>query len=162
MASRQGQAAQPLPLGLAGPPGRNPLPPPPGLPRLLQELGLILLLAFAPSLLGLLFLALGLAATGEIEAEVAPSLIGNAGRPVHLLVAGAGVPLPAAPQPRGLGRSASPGSGLRDLLMGLVLWVASFVLRGMLAQLFQYFGQREVDFLPENLFLVVPGRCRRC
>jgi membrane protease YdiL (CAAX protease family) len=49
-----------------------------------------------------------------------------------------------------------PGIGLTrfrsgDLGMGLLLWVASFIVVLVLAQLFQYFGQREVDFLPEGL-----------
>jgi membrane protease YdiL (CAAX protease family) len=35
--------------------------------------------------------------------------------------------------------------------MGLILWVASFILVLVLAQLFRFFGQREVDFLPEGL-----------
>ena len=46
--------------------------------------------------------------------------------------------------------------------MGLLLWVASFVLVLVLAQLFQFFGQREVDFLPEEPAAVVPGASRRC
>jgi membrane protease YdiL (CAAX protease family) len=35
--------------------------------------------------------------------------------------------------------------------MGAILWVASFLLVLVLAQLFSRFGQREVDFLPEGL-----------
>jgi membrane protease YdiL (CAAX protease family) len=133
-------------------PGRNPVPPPPGSPRLLRkELGLILLLAFAPSLLGLLFLALGPAAIGETEAEVAPSLIGIV---IDLFISWSPVLVIGYLLARG--REGWAGIGLTrfrigDLLVGLVLWVASFVLVLVLAQLFQYFGQREVDFLPENL-----------
>jgi uncharacterized protein len=140
------------PAGQTGPPGRNPVPPPPGPPRLLRkELGLILLLAFAPSLLGLLFLALGPAATGETEAEVAPSLIGIV---IDLFISWSPVLVIGYLLARS--RESWAGIGLTrfrtgDLLMGMVLWVASFVLVLVLAQLFQFFGTREVDFLPENL-----------
>jgi uncharacterized protein len=140
------------PPGQTGPPGRNPVPPPPGPPRLLRkELGLILLLAFAPSLLGLLFLALGPAATGETEAEVAPSLIGIV---IDLFISWSPVLVIGYLLARS--REGWAGIGLTrfrtgDLLMGMVLWVASFVLVLVLAQLFQFFGTREVDFLPENL-----------
>jgi membrane protease YdiL (CAAX protease family) len=53
-------------------------------------------------------------------------------------------------------REGWPGIGLSrsraaDLGLGLVLWVASFVLVLVLAQLFQPLGTREVDFLPEGL-----------
>ena len=140
------------PPGQTAPPGRNPVPPPPGPPRLLRkELGLILLLAFAPSLLGLLFLALGPAATGETEAEVAPSLIGIV---IELFISWSPVLVIGYLLARS--REGWAGIGLTrfrtgDLLMGMVLWVASFVLVLVLAQLFQFFGTREVDFLPENL-----------
>ena len=138
--------------GPPGPPGRNPVPPPPGPPRLLRkELGLILLLAFAPSLLGLLFLALGAAATGETEAEVAPSLIGIV---IDLFISWSPVLVIGYLLARS--REGWPGIGLTrfrggDLAVGLILWVASFILVLVLAQLFQYFGTREVDFLSENL-----------
>ena len=140
------------PLGPAGRPDRNPLPPPPGPPRLLRkELGLILLLAFAPSLLGLLFLALGPVATGETEAAVAPSLIGIV---IDLFISW--TPVLVIGYLLARSREGWAGIGLTrfrtgELLMGLVLWVASFVLVLVLAQLFQYFGTREVDFLPESL-----------
>ena len=134
------------------PPGRNPVPPPPSSPRLLRrELGLILLLAFAPSLLGLLFIALGPSGGGEAETQLAPSLIGIV---IDLFISWS----PVLVIGYLLARSGEgwPGIGLtrfrsRDLVMGLVLWVASFVLVLVLAQLFQYFGTREVDFLPEGL-----------
>jgi uncharacterized protein len=116
-----------------------------------KELGLILLLAFAPSLLGLLFLALGPAGTAEVEAELAPSLIGIV---IDLFISWSPVLVIGYLLARN--REGWPGIGLTrfrpgDLGMGLVLWVASFVLVLVLAQLFQYFGQREVDFLPEGL-----------
>ena len=133
----------------------------PARPGCCEELGLILLLAFAPSLLGLLFLALGPAATGEIEAEVAPSLIGIV---IDLFISWSPVLVIGYLLARS--REGWAGIGLTrfktgDLLMGLVLWVASFVLVLVLAQLFQYFGQREVDFLPEAC-PCGSGRCRRC
>ena len=134
-----------------GPPGRNPLPPPPGEPRLLRkELGLILLLAFAPSLLGLLILALGPSGTGRAETELAPSLIAIV---INLFISWSPVLVIGYLLARN--REGWAGIGLTrfrlgDLGMGLVLWAASFVLVLFLAQLFQFFGTREVDFLPEG------------
>jgi membrane protease YdiL (CAAX protease family) len=145
-----------IPFGSAPPgsrrPGRNPVPTPGGSPRVLRlELGLVLLLAFAPGLLGLLILALGQAGSTEVEAQLVPSLISIifemflSWSPVlvigYLLIRS---------------REGWPGIGLTrlrpsDLGVGAALWVAGFVLVLVLAQLFQYFGQREVDFLPEGL-----------
>jgi membrane protease YdiL (CAAX protease family) len=154
-----GPGAEPpwtVPFG-TGPPGgqhteRNPLPSPGGSARVLRlELGLVLLLAFSPGILGLLFLTLGPEGTAEVEAELVPSLVNLifslflSWSPVlvigYLLVRS---------------REGWPGIGLTrfrpgDLGMGAVLWVASYVLVLVLALLFQYFGQREVDFLPEGL-----------
>src|SRR4029453_18596161 len=65
----------PVPPGL-GPPARNPVPRPPGSPRMLRlELGLVLLLAFSPGVLGLLLVALGPENSSQVEAQVVPSLI---------------------------------------------------------------------------------------
>jgi membrane protease YdiL (CAAX protease family) len=145
-----------VPFGTATPggqrPGRTPVPRPGGSDRVLRlELGLVLLLAFAPGILGLLILALGPAGSAEVEAQVVPSLVSIiftlflSWSPVlvvgYLLVRS---------------REGWPGIGLTrlgpgDLGVGAALWVASFVLVLVLAQLFQYFGQREVDFLPEGL-----------
>jgi membrane protease YdiL (CAAX protease family) len=118
-----------------------------------KELGLILLLAFAPSMLGLLFLALGAGSGGsaEVEAELAPSLIGIV---IDLFISWSPVLVIGYLLARN--REGWPGIGLTrlrpgDLGMGAVLWVASFILVVVLAQLFQYFGQREVDFLSEGL-----------
>jgi uncharacterized protein len=133
-------------------PERNPLPPPPSSPRMLRrELGLVLLLAFAPSVLGLLFLALDPQSTAEVEAELAPSVIGIV---IQLFLSWSPVLVIGYLLARN--RESWPGIGLTrlrpgDLAMGAVLWVASFVVVLVLAWVFQSFGQREVDFLPEDL-----------
>src|SRR4029450_7279679 len=55
---------------------RNPVPSPPGTPRMLRmELGLVLLLAFAPGILGLLIIALGPQGSAEVEAQLLPSVV---------------------------------------------------------------------------------------
>jgi membrane protease YdiL (CAAX protease family) len=143
-------AAPPGPDGAR--PGRNPLPRPPGSPRMLRlELGLVLLLAFGPSLVGLLLLALGPQGTAEVEAELVPSLVTL----VFSQILSWG-PILVIGYLLARSREGWPGIGLTrfrpgDLGMGLLLWVASYVLVIVLAVLFQYFGQREVDFLPEGL-----------
>jgi uncharacterized protein len=134
------------------PPARNPLPRPVGTPRMLRlELGLVLLLAFSPGILGLLLLALGPAGSAEVEAQLVPSLISIV---FELFLSWAPVLVVGFLLARN--REGWAGIGLTrfragDLGMGAVLWVASFILVLVLAQLFQYFGQREVDFLPEGL-----------
>ena len=133
-------------------PSRNPVPTPAASPRMLRlELGLVLVLAFAPSVLGLLFLALGPQGTAPAETQVLPSL---ASILIELFLSWSPVLVIGFLLARN--REGWPGIGLTrfrpgDLGMGAVLWVASFVLVLVLAQLFQYFGQREVDFLPEGL-----------
>ena len=133
-------------------PGRNPLPPPPSSPRMLRwELGLVLVLAFAPSVLGLLFLALGPGGTAEVEAEVVPSLVSIA---IELFLSWS--PILVIGYLLARNREGWSGIGLTrlrpgDIGTGAVLWVASFVVVLVLAWVFQYFGQREVDFLPEGL-----------
>ena len=132
--------------------GRNPVPPPPSSPRMLRwELGLVLLLAFGPSVLGLLFLALGPESTAEVEAEVVPSLVSIV---IELFLSWS--PILVIGYLLARNREGWSGIGLTrlrpgDIGMGAVLWVASFVVVLVLAWLFQYFGQREVDFLPEGL-----------
>jgi membrane protease YdiL (CAAX protease family) len=127
------------------------VPRPRGSARILRrELALVLLLAFFPGILGLVFLALGPEGTADVEAELVPSL-------ANLLI---GLVLSWSPvlvigYLLARSREGWPGIGLTrfrpgDLGMGAVLWVASFVLVIVLALLFQYFGQREVDFLPEG------------
>jgi uncharacterized protein len=138
-------------LGRQGP-ARNPLPRPPGSPRMLRlELGLVLLLAFAPGILGLLILTLGPQGTAEVEAQVLPSVVSIV---FELFLSWSPVLVIGFLLARN--REGWAGIGLTrfrpgDLGMGLVLWVASFILVLVLAQLFQFFGQREVDFLPEEL-----------
>jgi membrane protease YdiL (CAAX protease family) len=111
----------------------------------------VLLLAFSPGILGLLILALGPQATAEVEAGLMPSL-------VNLIFSQflSWSPVLVVGFLLARNREGWAGIGLTrfragDLGIGAILWVASFVLVLVLAQLFQYFGQREVDFLPEGL-----------
>jgi membrane protease YdiL (CAAX protease family) len=133
-------------------PERNPVPRPGGSPRMLRlELGMVLLLAFSPGILGLLLLGLGPEGSAEVEAELVPSLVSII---FELFLSWSPVLVIGYLLARS--REGWPGIGLTrfragDFGMGLILWVASFVLVLVLAQLFQYFGQREVDFLPEGL-----------
>jgi len=133
-------------------PARTPLPTPASPPRMLRlELGLVLLLAFAPSVLGLLFLALGPQGTAPAETQVLPSLVSII---IELFLSWSPVLVIGYLLARD--RAGWAGIGLTrfragDLGMGAVLWVASFILVLVLAQVFQYFGQREVDFLPPGL-----------
>jgi uncharacterized protein len=149
------QTAQPgAPYGPPSerPQARNPLPRPAGTPRILRlELGLVLLLAFSPGILGLLLLALGPQGTAPTETQVLPSLVSLL---FELFLSWTPVLVVGFLLARN--REGWAGIGLTrfragDLGMGAVLWVASFILVLVLAQLFQYFGQREVDFLPEGL-----------
>jgi membrane protease YdiL (CAAX protease family) len=134
------------------PPARNPVPKPPGAPRMLRlELGLVLLLAFAPGVLGLLVMALGPDSSAEVEAQLLPSLVS-----IVFEVFLSFIPVLVIGYLLTRNREGWAGIGLTrfragDLGMGAILWVASFILVLVLAQLFQYFGQREVDFLPEGL-----------
>jgi membrane protease YdiL (CAAX protease family) len=115
------------------------------------ELGLVLLLAFSPGILGLLILALGPQGTAAVEAQLLPSVVSLI---FELFLSWSPVLVIGFLLTRN--REHWAGIGLTrfragDFGMGLLLWVASFVLVLVLAQLFQYFGQREVDFLPEGL-----------
>jgi membrane protease YdiL (CAAX protease family) len=146
-----GQPYGPFPPGF-GPPARNPVPKPPGSPRMLRlELGLVLLLAFSPGVLGLLLMALGPENSSQVEAQLLPSLVS-----LIFEVFLSFIPVLVIGYLLTRNREGWAGIGLTrfragDLGMGAILWVASFVLVLVLAQLFQYFGQREVDFLPEGL-----------
>jgi membrane protease YdiL (CAAX protease family) len=128
------------------------VPKPPGSPRVLRlELGLVLLLAFSPGVLGLLLVALGPENSSQVEAQVVPSLISMVFE-VFLSF----IPVLVIGYLLTRNREGWAGIGLTrfragDLGMGAILWVASFILVLVLAQLFQYFGQNEVDFLPEDL-----------
>ena len=111
----------------------------------------MLLLAFAPGILGLLILALGAGDGTQVESRLVPAIVGAVFQtflswsPVlviaYLLVRSgegwAGI---------GLTRFRAGDAG-----QGVALWLASFVLVLVLAQLFSSFGQREVDFLPDAL-----------
>jgi uncharacterized protein len=115
------------------------------------ELGLVLLLAFSPSALGLLLLALGASGSADTEAGLVPSLIGVV---FELFLSWSPILVIGYLLVRS--REGWLGIGLTrfrpgDLGMGTVLWVASYGLVVLLATLFQYFGQREVDFLPPSL-----------
>jgi membrane protease YdiL (CAAX protease family) len=137
----------------AGPrPERNPVPSPGGSPRMLRlELGMVLLLAFSPGILGLLLLGLGPQGSAEVEAELVPAVVSIV---FELFLSWSPVLVIGYLLARS--REGWTGIGLTrfrpgDVGMGVILWVASFILVLVLAQLFQYFGQREVDFLPEEL-----------
>jgi membrane protease YdiL (CAAX protease family) len=115
------------------------------------ELGLVLLLAFAPGILGLLILALGPEGEAEVEAQLLPSAVS-----ILFEVFLSFTPVLVIGFLLARNREGWAGIGLTrfrpgDFAMGALLWVASFILVLVLAQLFQYFGQREVDFLPEGL-----------
>jgi membrane protease YdiL (CAAX protease family) len=115
------------------------------------ELGLVLLLAFSPAVLGLLILALGPAGASEVEAQLVPSLVSLV---FQLFLSWTPVLVIGYLLVRS--REGWPGIGLTrfrpgDLGTGIVLWAASFLLVLVLAQLFLPFGTREVDFLPEEL-----------
>ena len=115
------------------------------------ELGLVLLLAFAPGILGLLIIALGPQGGAEVEAQVLPSVVS-----ILFEMFLSWTPVLVIGFLLARNREGWPGIGLTrlragDVAMGLILWVASFILVLVLAQLFRFFGQREVDFLPEGL-----------
>jgi membrane protease YdiL (CAAX protease family) len=149
----QPQGAPPSPGGPPARPERQPLPPPPAPPRVLWlELGLVLVLAFAPGALSLLVLALGTGADTTGSEQLVPAIVSGlfsaflSWSPVLLI----GYLLVRSGEGRrgiGLGRF----DGRADGLVGLGLWIASFVLVLILAWIFSPFGQREVDFLPNEL-----------
>jgi membrane protease YdiL (CAAX protease family) len=136
----------------AGRPPRTPLPSPAAPAQVLRwELALVLLLAFAPGILGLLILALGAGGGAQVPSQLVPAIVAAVFQtflswsPVlviaYLLVRSgegwAGI---------GLTRFRSVDAG-----QGLALWVASFVLVLILARVFSQFGTRQVDFLPNAL-----------
>jgi membrane protease YdiL (CAAX protease family) len=115
------------------------------------ELGLVLLLAFAPGILGLLVLALGSGDGTEVEARLVPAIVAGI---FQLFLSWSPVLVIAYL----LVRSGEGWTGIgltrfraADAGQGVALWVASFLLVLILAQVFRQFGQREVDFLPPAL-----------
>ncbi len=128
------------------------MPQPAVQPRVLRmEVALVLLLTFAPGLLGLLILAMGQDNTSAPD-KLVPAMVSGAfdlflsWSPVLLI----GYLLVRSAEGRagiGLGRFQLAGDGL----VGLGLWVASFVLVLVLSGLLSPFGERQVDFLPTAL-----------
>jgi membrane protease YdiL (CAAX protease family) len=115
------------------------------------QLGLVLLLAFGPGILGLVVLASGPADNAEIPSQLVPAILAGI---FQLIVSW--TPVLVIGYLLARSREGWAGIGLTrfragDLGMGAILWVASFLLVLVLAQLFQYFGTREVDFLPQGL-----------
>ena len=151
------QGARPSPGAPGGPrpgrPERLPLPPPPAPPRVLWfELGLVLVLAFAPGALSLLVLALGTGANTTGSEQLVPAIVSGlfsaflSWSPVLLI---AYLLVRSGEGRRGIGLDRFDPRA--DGLVGLGLWIASFVLVLILAWVFSPFGQREVDFLPNEL-----------
>jgi len=116
------------------------------------ELGLVLVLAFAPGALSLLVLAIGTGANTNGSEQLLPAIVSGlfsaflSWSPV-LLIAYLLVRSGEGRRGIGLGRF----EGRADGLVGLGLWVASFVLVLILAWVFSPLGHREVDFLPNEL-----------
>jgi membrane protease YdiL (CAAX protease family) len=134
-------------------PERNPVPVPPAAPRILWlELGLVLLLAFAPGLLSLLLAALGDVTNNEPAEQLTPAIVGGiftlflSWSPV-LLIGYLLVRSGEGWRGIGLGRFDWRADGL----VGLGLWIASFILVLILARVFEFLGQNNVDFLPSQL-----------
>ncbi len=128
------------------------MPPPAAPPRVLRsELAVVLLLAFAPAMLGLLVMALGVD-TGEPATRVGPAVGTMA---FQLFLAWMPVVVIAFALMRNGERAATIGLGRFDRAadggVGLGLWVASWVLVFVLSILFRPLGGREVDFLPPAL-----------
>ena len=134
-------------------PDRQPLPPAPAAPRVLWlELALVLVLAFAPGALSLLVLAVGNNAQANGSEQLVPAIVSGlfsaflSWSPV-LLIAYLVIRSGEGMRGIGLGRFDPRNDGM----VGLGLWVASFVLVLILAWIFSPLGQRDVDFLPTEL-----------
>jgi membrane protease YdiL (CAAX protease family) len=134
-------------------PDRQPLPPAPAAPRVLWlELALVLVLAFAPGALSLLVLAVGNNAQTNGSEQLVPAIVSGlfsaflSWSPV-LLIAYLVIRSGEGMRGIGLGRFDPRNDGM----VGLGLWVASFVLVLILAWIFSPLGQRDVDFLPTEL-----------
>jgi membrane protease YdiL (CAAX protease family) len=129
------------------------VPAPPAQPRVLWlELGLVLLLAFAPGILSLLLAALGDLSDNGATNQLLPAIVGGiftlflSWSPVLLI---SYLLLRSGEGRQGLGLNRFDGRA--DGLVGLGLWIASFVLVLILARVFQPLGQNEVDFIPNEL-----------
>jgi membrane protease YdiL (CAAX protease family) len=116
------------------------------------ELGLVLVLAFAPGALSQLVLTLGAGADSNGPEQLVPAIVGGlfsaflSWSPVLLI----GYLLVRSGEGRrGIGLDRFEGRA--DGLVGLGLWIASFVLVLILAWIFAPLGHREVDFLPNEL-----------
>jgi len=113
---------------------------------------LVLLLAFAPGILSLLLVAIGTASDNGPADQLLPAIVSGvftlflSWSPV-LLVAYLLVRSGEGRRGIGLGRF----DGRADGLVGLGLWITSFVLVLVLARVFEPLGQNEVDFLPNAL-----------
>jgi membrane protease YdiL (CAAX protease family) len=129
------------------------VPRPPTKPQVLWlELGLVLLLAFAPGILSLLLGTIEGNGNPAPAEQLVPAIVSGiftlffAWSPV-LLIGYLLVRSGEGRQGIGLGRF----DGRADGLVGLGLWIASYVLVLILANLFQFLGQNNVDFLPTAL-----------
>jgi membrane protease YdiL (CAAX protease family) len=144
---------QERPPGRPGAPERNPVPEPPAKPQVLWlELGLVLLLAFAPGILSLLLGTLEGNGNPAPAERLVPAIVSGiftlflAWSPV-LLIGYLLVRSGEGRQAIGLGRF----NGRADGLVGLALWIASYVLVLILANVFRFLGENNVDFLPTAL-----------
>ncbi len=129
------------------------MPSPPASPHVLWlELGLVLLLAFAPGILSLLLASIGDAGDNSTADQLLPAIVSGfftlflSWSPV-LLISYLLVRSGEGRRGIGLGRFEPRADGL----VGLGLWIASFVLVLILARVFEPLGQNEVDFLPNEL-----------
>jgi len=112
----------------------------------------VLVLAFAPGALSLLVLAVGNNAQTNGSEQLVPAIVSGlfsaflSWSPV-LLIAYLVIRSGEGMRGIGLGRF----DPRKDGMVGLGLWVASFVLVLILAWIFSPLGQRDVDFLPTEL-----------
>jgi membrane protease YdiL (CAAX protease family) len=154
---RQGGPERPQPPGgpWIGRPDRTPLPEPPARPQVLWlELGLVLVLAFAPGALSLLVIALGAGGNNSASEQLVPAIVSGlfsaflSWSPVLLI----GYLLFRNNEGwRGIGLTRFDPRA--DGVVGLGLWITSFVLVLVLAIVFSPLGgpKTPVDFLPKEL-----------
>jgi membrane protease YdiL (CAAX protease family) len=112
----------------------------------------VLLLAFAPGILSLLLAAISDVNDNATADQLLPAIVGGiftlflSWSPV-LLISYLLIRSGEGRRGIGLGRF----EGRNDGLVGLGLWIASFVLVLILARVFEPLGQNQVDFLPNEL-----------